>query len=102
VIGEVVAGIVLGPSLLGPEISASVLPPAVASVLGVIAQLGVILFMFTVGLELNVGLLKHRAYATVASSPASILVSFLLGAVIPHDSAVASLFSRQLEHVVAV
>ena len=79
VIGEVVAGILLGPSLLGPELSALVLPPSVAPFLGVIAQLGVILYMFLVGLELNPGLLRQRAHATVATSHASILAPFLLG-----------------------
>jgi Kef-type K+ transport system membrane component KefB len=79
VIGEVVAGILLGPSLLGPELSGWILPPAVAPFLGLIAQLGVILYMFLVGLELNVSLLTHRVHATVATSHASILVPFLLG-----------------------
>ena len=82
VIGEVVAGILLGPSLLGPQISSLVLPPSVAPFLGVIAQLGVVLYMFLVGLELNPSLLRHRAHATVAISHASILVPFLLGAVL--------------------
>jgi Kef-type K+ transport system membrane component KefB len=82
VIGEVIAGILLGPSLLGPKLSALVLPPSVAPLLGVIAQLGVILYMFLVGLELNVGFLKHRAHATVATSHASILAPFLLGALL--------------------
>lgn len=82
VIGEVVAGILLGPSLLGPEGSALVLPPAVAPFLGVIAQLGIVLYMFLVGLELNPSLLKHRAHATVAISYASILVPFVLGALL--------------------
>ena len=81
-IGEVVAGIVLGPSLLGPETSAWILPPAVAPFLGLIAQLGVILYMFLVGLELNARLLTHRVHATVATSHASILVPFLLGALL--------------------
>src|SRR5438552_10351323 len=58
VVGEVVAGILLGPSLLGAEVSALILPPSVAPVLGVIAQLGVILYMFLVGLELNAESLK--------------------------------------------
>jgi Kef-type K+ transport system membrane component KefB len=79
VIGEVLAGILLGPSLLGQQASALVLPPSVAPFLGVIAQLGVILYMFTVGLELNPGLLKHRAHATVATSHASIIAPFILG-----------------------
>ena len=46
VIGEVLAGILLGPSLIGPELSALVLPPSVAPFLQVIAQLGVVLYMF--------------------------------------------------------
>jgi Kef-type K+ transport system membrane component KefB len=62
--------------------AASVLPLEIAPFLSVIAQLGVILYMFTVALELNVGWLKHRAHATVATSPASILVPFLLGALL--------------------
>lgn len=82
VIGEVVAGILLGPSLLGPEISSLILPPSVAPFLRVIAQLGVILYMFLVGLELNPALLKHRAHAAVATSHASILVPFVLGALV--------------------
>ena len=82
VIGEVVAGILLGPSLLGPEISALVLPPSSAPYLGVIAQLGVVLYMFLVGLELNPALLKHRAHTTIAISHASILVPFLAGAIL--------------------
>src|SRR3990172_520089 len=82
VIGEVLAGILLGPSLLGQKTSALILPPSVAPFLGVIAQLGVILYMFTVGLELNAGQLKHRAHATVATSHASILAPFLLGSLL--------------------
>lgn len=80
VIGEVVAGIILGPSLLGPEVSALILPPSVAPHLGVIAQLGVLLYMFTVGLELHGDLIRHRVQATVATSHASIVVPFVLGA----------------------
>jgi Kef-type K+ transport system membrane component KefB len=82
VIGEVVAGIVLGPSLLGAQLSALVLPPAVAPYLGIIAQLGVLLYMFIVGLELNPDVIKHRARVTVATSHASILAPFVLGALL--------------------
>jgi Kef-type K+ transport system membrane component KefB len=83
VIGEVVAGILLGPSFLGwlwPEAAAFVLPQSVAPYLGVISQLGVILYMFLVGLELNLSALRRSARATVAISFASIVVPFLLGA----------------------
>jgi Kef-type K+ transport system membrane component KefB len=82
VIGEVIAGILLGPSLLGqisPAAMAFVLPPAVAPYLSVIAQIGVILFMFLVGLELDTSQLKQRTRATVAISHASILLPFVLG-----------------------
>lgn len=82
VVGEVIAGILLGPSLLGrlsPTATAYLLPPSVAPFLSVVAQIGVILFMFLVGLELNVDQLKRRTHATVAISHASILVPFILG-----------------------
>ncbi len=83
VIGEVIAGIALGPSLFGriaPDAMAFVFPSAVSPVLGILAQLGVILYMFLVGLELNSELLRSRAHATVAISHASITGPFLLGA----------------------
>ena len=85
VIGEVIGGILLGPSLLGrvaPDIAAYVLPPSVAPYLGVIAQLGVMLYMFIVGLQLNAGLLRSRAHATVAISHASIVAPFVLGSLL--------------------
>ncbi|HEX5447107.1 MAG TPA: cation:proton antiporter, partial [Pirellulales bacterium] len=83
VIGEILAGIVLGPSLLGriaPEAARLILPPEVAPYLAVVAQLGVILYMFVVGLELNGELLRDRAHSTFAMSHASILAPFVLGA----------------------
>jgi Kef-type K+ transport system membrane component KefB len=85
VIGEVLAGIALGPSLLGrvwPAASEFLLPAGIAGYLSVLAQLGVILYMFVVGLELNGGLLRKRAHATIAISHASILAPFLLGALL--------------------
>jgi Kef-type K+ transport system membrane component KefB len=85
VIGEVVGGILLGPSFLGwlaPAASSYLLPPSVAPFLGMVAQLGVILYMFLVGLELNAGLLRERAHTTVAISHASIVVPFILGAML--------------------
>jgi K+:H+ antiporter len=82
VIGEVVAGIVLGPSLIGPDLSALILPPAVAPYLGVIAELGVVLYMFTIGLELHGDLIRRRAGAAVGISHASILVPFVLGSLL--------------------
>lgn len=85
VIGEVIAGILLGPSLLGrlwPGATSFLLPPAVAPFLSILAQIGVILFMFLVGLDLDTGRLRHRTHATVAISHASIIAPFLLGSVL--------------------
>lgn len=82
VIGEIVAGIVLGPSLLGrasPELQAWLLPPSVVPSIEIIAQVGIVLFMFLVGLELDTGLLATRTHATLAISHASIVVPMLLG-----------------------
>jgi Kef-type K+ transport system membrane component KefB len=82
VIGEVVAGIVLGPSLLGrllPDVSGFLLPPSVAPFLGVIAQLGVVLYMFLVGLEFDSARLRQHVHTSVAIAHASIIVPFLLG-----------------------
>ncbi len=85
VIGEVLAGILLGPSLLGylwPAATAYLLPPAIAPFLEVIAQLGVILYMFIVGLELDAGHLRERGHTTLAISHASIVAPFLLGSLL--------------------
>src|SRR6266852_1387240 len=85
VVGEILAGILLGPSLLGrlaPGASAYLFPPAVGPFLNIIAQVGVILYMFLVGLELDPALLRKRGHATVAISHASIVAPFLLGALI--------------------
>jgi len=83
VIGEVVAGIALGPSLLGrvsPEGMEFLLPKDAAPHLGVVAQLGAILYMFIVGLELNTGQLRAIARSVFAVSHVSIVLPFVLGA----------------------
>ena len=83
VIGEVVGGIALGPSLLGrisPDTYHYLLPGALGPYLGAVSQLGVIVYMFLIGLELNPDVLKRRLQSTVAISHASILVPFVLGA----------------------
>ena len=85
VIGEVLGGIMLGPSLLGalsPAAYAFILPPATAPFLGVIAQLGVILYMFVVGLHLDLRVVRTSGRTTLAISHASIVVPFVLGALL--------------------
>src|SRR6202167_4463267 len=85
VVGEILAGIVLGPSLLGrlaPGAEGYLFPSTVGPFLNIIAQVGVILYMFLVGLELDPSLLRKRGHTTVAISHASIVAPFLLGATI--------------------
>jgi len=85
VVGEILAGIVLGPSLLGrlaPGAEGYLFPATVGPALNIIAQVGVILYMFLVGLELDPALLRKRGHTTVAISHASIVAPFLLGATI--------------------
>ncbi len=83
VIGEIVAGILLGPSALGwaaPALARFLIPPDSIPILGVISQLGVILFMFLVGLQLDASGLRRRSDAALAIAHASIVVPFALGA----------------------
>ena len=85
VIGEVIAGILLGPSLLGrisPELAGYLLPASIVPTLGMIAQLGVILYMFVVGLELDTSASHSRGHSTVAISHASIVTPFTLGSLL--------------------
>ncbi len=77
VIGEIVAGIVIGPSVLGHFVH--VIPDDAIAPLGVIAQIGIVLFMFLVGLELDVSLLEKRTRASVVISAASIAIPFAIG-----------------------
>lgn len=80
VIGEVLAGILLGPSLIGAALSAKILPPSIAPLLAVIAQTGVVLYMFLVGLELDLAMLRNRRRSTGVIAASSILVPFAVGA----------------------
>jgi Kef-type K+ transport system membrane component KefB len=82
VIGQMVAGIILGPSLLGalfPTAQSFLFPASSMVSLRMLSQLGVILFMFVVGLDLSLQHLRLKAHAAVLVSHASIMVPFLLG-----------------------
>jgi Kef-type K+ transport system membrane component KefB len=82
VIGEIIAGIALGPSLLGmyfPEFSGVLFPAESLGNLKFLSQIGLILFMFVIGMELDLKVLKNRANEAVVISHASIVFPFTLG-----------------------
>jgi Kef-type K+ transport system membrane component KefB len=82
VVGEIVAGLALGPSLLGwlsPSASQFLFPATSLGTLNLFSQVGVILFMFIAGLELDTSHLRSRAHTAVAVSHVSIVLPFLLG-----------------------
>lgn len=82
VIGEIVAGIILGPSIIGayfPEINNFLFPAASLSTLSFISQIGLILFMFIIGMELDLKAISKQAYGAVIISHASIIIPYTLG-----------------------
>ncbi|ACC82770.1 cation:proton antiporter [Nostoc punctiforme] len=82
VIGEIVAGIMLGPSLFGlvaPHLAVTLFPPETIPFLNVLSQVGLIFFMFLIGLELNPKYLSGQLEVAVLTSHVSILVPFSLG-----------------------
>lgn len=82
VVSEMIAGVLLGPSLLGwlaPALSAAVFPPESKPVFFTFAQVGLALYMFLVGVEFNTGLIGKRLRSAAAVSAAGILAPFGLG-----------------------
>jgi len=82
VIGEIIAGIVLGPSLVGfyfPGFSAALFPVESLGNLKFLSQIGLILFMFVIGMELDIKVLKNKASEAIVISHASIVIPFALG-----------------------
>ncbi len=82
VVGEMVAGICLGPSLLGwvaPDVSAFLFPAASLGPLSALSQIGLVLFMFVIGLELDPTLLRQNAPTAIVTSLSSVAAPFALG-----------------------
>ena len=87
VIGEIVAGIVLGPSVLGyffPEAFSFLFAPDSLGPLNIMSQIGLFLFMFVIGMELDLDVIRKKASETLVISHASIVVPFFFGAVLAY------------------
>jgi len=85
VIGEMVAGILLGPSLLGwawPQASATLFPLESLGFLNALSQVGLLLFMFQVGVKLDPHILLSKKRAAIITSQVSIAIPFLLGVLV--------------------
>jgi Kef-type K+ transport system membrane component KefB/nucleotide-binding universal stress UspA family protein len=82
VMGEVVAGITLGPTILGlllPDVQGALFPTDIIPFIGVVAQLGLIFYMFLVGLEIDPAQLRGRVGQAAAISNASVALPMMLG-----------------------
>jgi Kef-type K+ transport system membrane component KefB len=85
VVGEMIAGFLMGPSLFGwlaPSLQAQLFPPETLRILFVASQLGLVLYMFCVGLEFRSDLMRRHARKAAAVSIAGIAAPFLLGGVL--------------------
>jgi Kef-type K+ transport system membrane component KefB len=82
VIGEIVAGIVLGPSILGlffPEVNGFLFPATSLGTLNFLSHIGLILFMFIIGMELDLKTITKQAYSAIIMSHTGIIIPFTLG-----------------------
>jgi Kef-type K+ transport system membrane component KefB len=92
VVGEIVAGICLGPSVLGlinEDLPEKLFPLEVRPFLGIIAQVGLIIFMFIVGLELDMSLIRGKGRVAAVTSISSVVLPFALGllaSIVLHDA----------------
>ncbi len=82
VVSEMIAGVVMGPSLLGwmfPDFSAYLFPAESKPILFSVAQLGLVLYMFLIGVEFNTDLIRSRIKSALSISMAGIVAPFILG-----------------------
>ncbi|MCL1938843.1 MAG: cation:proton antiporter [Candidatus Azobacteroides sp.] len=87
VIGEIVAGIVLGPSLLShflPGVASFLFAPESLGNITILSQIGLIFFMFVIGMELDIAAVKEKLNETILISHTGMLVSFLCGVVVAY------------------
>lgn len=88
VVGEIIAGVCLGPSLFGmlwPEGKDFLFPPDSFKNLQFLSQIGLAFFMFVVGMELDISKMKNKAHDAVMISHASIVLPFFLGVLLAYN-----------------
>ncbi len=106
VVSEMIAGVLMGPSLMGwmfPEFSAYLFPAESKAILFSVAQLGLVLYMFLIGVEFDVELIRKRLKSAASISIAGILAPFVLGGTlayfIAHDPALFAAKTSSLEAI---
>ena len=85
VVGEMIAGVVMGPSLFGllfPALQAQIFPKASMTITYAVAQIGLVLYMFLIGVEFDVSLIRNRLRSAASVSLAGILTPFVLGSLL--------------------
>jgi Kef-type K+ transport system membrane component KefB len=87
VIGEMIAGILLGPSLVGafaPTLQMTLFPPSSLGVLAAVSQIGLVLYMFVVGMHMSTPLIRRAYRGALLISSAGVIVPFVLGAALAY------------------
>jgi len=82
VVGEMIAGVLMGPSLFGkllPDLQAQLFPKPAVTIIYAVSQVGLVLYMFLIGTEFNVDLIRQRLRSAAFVSLAGILIPFALG-----------------------
>lgn len=85
VVGEMIAGVIMGPSLFGlffPDWQARLFPAASTPIIYAVSQIGVVVYMFLVGAEFRVSLIRGRVRSAASVSAAGILTPFILGIIL--------------------
>jgi Kef-type K+ transport system membrane component KefB len=85
VVGEMIAGVLLGPSIFGalfPKFQAFLFPEQSISIIYAISQIGVVIYMFLIGAEFNLDLIRGRIRSAASVSAAGIITPFILGSLV--------------------
>ena len=97
VIGEMIAGLLLRPSLLGwlaPDFSRFLFPPSILAYLSALSQIGLVIFMFLIGLRIDLAELREQRRLTVAVGQVSIAIPFVFGVLLVSAGIRGSRFRR--------